>query len=578
MDPKVPVFFLVSFFLHGCCGQECQFDRVVNPPDGEGGGTDAIVADLPFSAGYQARCVQGANGSYSHKYTSTKYDLDLDTPNDQNDLVYAPMNGTAYVHDDGSHGFGRHVNLDLHDGTYLLMGHLEDVFVGNGTDVTAGQILGFEGTTGASTGDHVHFGRHSGNAQKPADVGASLSGLKLRAVDLASGNEVEVMTTDAVCSLSGGHVYQSELSTAHWHPVGSLLKQAGDSLVYERTSGNGLLAFMNEGAFLSRGLNFADVVLVSPEELECYGETVAEFSASHVSALRDSHDDAWLLIGESTDPERQRFRVDETGTAGLLASYGIRASSYDDIDHGSDAGISLYPNAGRATYRDGALLSQVGKPDVYIMDEGVAMPIADWDTFLLLGFGERDIIPVTGDELATNVKAKGNCQTDMFCITKNDITECAHSEEVDHEQQGDEDSGSGVSEGTDSGDDTAAAVEGEAFQLRWTTPGQVRADWLTVAGIWTYSSGQVTDWNSVLADAHSSSSLDYSRSDAKPGDKLRFSVAYGIGSVESWSCLAPFPPGTIQGIIDAKVNGQSVTTRAVADPNSAGCQLELEIP
>jgi hypothetical protein len=578
MDPKIPVFLLLSLFLQGCCGPQCEFDREMNAHSGTGGGTDAIVADMPFAAGYRAQCVQGAGGSYSHTYTSTKYDLDLDTPNNRNDLVFAPMNGTAYVHDDGSGGFGRHVNLDLHDGTYLLMGHMKDIFIQSGTDVAQGQILGFEGTTGASTGDHVHYGRHSGNAQKSASYGASLKGFQMKAVDVTSGRDVEVMTTDAVCALSGGHVYQSELPTAAWHPVGSLLKQAGDSLVFERTPDNGLTAFMTEDAFLSRGFSFQDVALVSQEELACYGETVSAFNASPVRAVKDSQSGAWLLIGETTDPERKRYRVDETGAAGVLASYGIRASSYDDIDYGTDADIRQYPNAGRVTYRTGSLLSQEGKSDVYVMNAGVAMPIRDWNTYLLMGFGDRDIIRVTADELLTNVTNKGNCQTDLYCITKEDVTECGHSEEVDNEQQSQGDSGQDLPEGTDSGDGADSAVDAEAFLLRWTTPGSRIADWITVAGTWTSSSGEVTAWNPVLAETHGAQMITYDRPDAGAGDTFRFSMAYGQNGTESWSCLAPYPPGTIQGALDAKVNGVSVPVRTVADPESAGCQLQLTIP
>jgi len=581
-----PVFFLVSIFLQGCCGQECQFDRTLelhigdtnSVADGEGGGQDVIVTNMPFADGYKSRCVQGVSGSYSHRYTSTKYDLDFDTPNDVDDLLYAPMNGTAYVHDDGSRGFGKHVNLDLHDGTYLLMAHMKNIFIENATDVTAGQLLGFEGTTGASTGDHAHFGRHSGDAKKAADYGASLSGLKIKMIDQSTGNEVEVMTSDAVCDLSTGHVYESQLPVAQWHPVGSFLKQPNDSLIFERIKGNGMLAYMNETAFLSRDYKFEDVALISEEELACYSRAIPVSTTGYVRALQDSHDDAWLMVGQPTDSERKRWRLDETGVSGILQSYGMHVSTYDEIDHGADADINSYPNAGRATFRDGSLLSVTGKSDVYVMNAGVAMPILDWDTYLLMGFGTRDIIQVTSDELMTNITSKGNCGTDTYCITKEDVQQCAHVEEVEHVDEDLADSGADGQGNEDSGDVQDSAVAGETFTLRWQTPDHGTADWLTVAGTWTLSSGEVIGWNPVLAEAHGTNSVSYFKDNVTAGDKFRFSMAYGRGSVSDWSCLAPFPPGIVQGTLDAKVSETPVFARAVADPNSAGCQLEIVIP
>jgi hypothetical protein len=580
MDRKSPIVVFVSMFLQGCYGSQAQLDRALEQQNGEGGGTDVITTDMPFSAGYGSRCVQGANGSYSHQFVSTKYDLDLDTPNDVNDLVYAPMSGTAYVHDDGSHGFGRHVNLDLHDGTYLIMGHLKEVFAGNGTDVAVGQILGFEGTTGNSTGDHVHFGRHSGDAKKAGGLGASLEGLQVKMFDATTGTDAEVMTTDAVCGLTGGHLYKSELPTAHWHPVGTFLKRPGDLLVFERTSGNGVLAYMNEDAFLSRGNSFTNVALISDEELACYSRAVPVYSLGYVRALRDSAGDAWILLGQATDPERKRLRVDETGVAGVLQSYGITAYSYDDIDHGADSDIHSYPNAGRAGYRDGTLLSQAGKSDVYVMNAGVAMPIRDWDTYLLMGFGGRDIIRVTSDELNTNILVKGNCATDTYCVTHEDVTTCggnASEENGNDTEEGSQETGE-LPGDADTGVDADQPVDAETLTVSWSTPGNVRADWITIAGTYLTASGVSTPWNPVLAEGHSATAVVYSRYDATHGDRFRFSGAYGLGNVENWSCVAPFPPGILQGTVRATVNGIAVPVSATADPDSQGCQLQIDVP
>jgi hypothetical protein len=489
--------------------------------------------------------------------------------------VFAPLGGTAYVHDDGATGFGKHVNLDLHDGTYLLMAHLDDVFITNATDVAPGQLLGFEGTTGNSSGDHVHFGRHSGDARKSALYGASLEGIKIRAWDRTLGVSVNLLSEDAVCALSGGHEYVSYLGVAHWHPEGTLLKAPDSPTVYLRLEDNRLSAFSNEEAFLSRGYSFSDVVLMSDEELQCYETADVTDGVGEVRAVRDSDGGGWLLLGTPDDPERMRLRVREQGALGVLQSYGVIANSFDDIDHGNDAEINAYPRSGTANYRDGALVQATGKSDVYVMESGVAMPIRDWDTYLFMGFGTREIIQVDSADFTALIRGQGDCATDTACLTRADITTCGHAEEVvnaEDEQEAD------LPEGDDSGVHDDSGVAGKTVRVIWETPDAESADWITVAGTWTFEDGTVTAWDPVLAETHDADALMYERSGAQSGDELRFSVAYGRGGNESWSCLAPYPPGSMQGALEVQVDGVPVSVSTTADPESDGCQLQLLIP
>jgi murein DD-endopeptidase MepM/ murein hydrolase activator NlpD len=54
-------------------------------------------------------------------------------------------------------GFGNHVIIDNGGGITSLYGHMNSTAVKVGQQVTKSTILGYEGTTGASTGVHVHF-------------------------------------------------------------------------------------------------------------------------------------------------------------------------------------------------------------------------------------------------------------------------------------------------------------------------------------------------------------------------------------------------------------------------------------
>lgn len=54
-------------------------------------------------------------------------------------------------------GYGNMIEIQLADGTCNVYGHMEALVSRVGDHVTAGQQIGFEGSTGHSTGPHLHF-------------------------------------------------------------------------------------------------------------------------------------------------------------------------------------------------------------------------------------------------------------------------------------------------------------------------------------------------------------------------------------------------------------------------------------
>lgn len=64
--------------------------------------------------------------------------------------------GIAYVFPGGT-GYGNHVIIVHQNGFTSLYGHLSAFAVGDGVAVSKGQRIGFEGSTGFSTGAHLHF-------------------------------------------------------------------------------------------------------------------------------------------------------------------------------------------------------------------------------------------------------------------------------------------------------------------------------------------------------------------------------------------------------------------------------------
>jgi murein DD-endopeptidase MepM/ murein hydrolase activator NlpD len=81
--------------------------------------------------------------------------------------VYAADTGVARVFH-GTTGYGNYVIITHGNGYSSLYGHLNDITVKDGQTVQRGDPIAHEGTTGNSTGPHLHFEiRFLGNYQNP---------------------------------------------------------------------------------------------------------------------------------------------------------------------------------------------------------------------------------------------------------------------------------------------------------------------------------------------------------------------------------------------------------------------------
>ncbi len=175
------------------------------------------LLSLPFQNGTIKQCVQGANGSYSHNFTSTQYDIDFDTDNLSDEILTAPADGIAYTLDDGLEtGFGKHVIIDLGDGTFIILGHCKSFIVSNGENVTRGQPVAIEGTTGNSQGDHVHFGLHAGDPTISALNSVSIEADFIWGRDITiDGTFQEFTSSSFIGDLVSGHFYETDNSSIY---------------------------------------------------------------------------------------------------------------------------------------------------------------------------------------------------------------------------------------------------------------------------------------------------------------------------------------------------------------------------
>ncbi len=86
----------------------------------------------------------------------------VDVANSCGTPIFAAADGTAAIADatGWNGGYGKYVKLVHPNGTETLYAHLKELKISLGGAVSKGQILGLMGTTGRSTGCHLHFEVH----------------------------------------------------------------------------------------------------------------------------------------------------------------------------------------------------------------------------------------------------------------------------------------------------------------------------------------------------------------------------------------------------------------------------------
>lgn len=80
----------------------------------------------------------------------------MDIDGDRGDLVVAPANGTI-TKAGWQGGYGNMVEIDHGNGITTRYGHLSKIDVEIGDQVTRGALIAFIGSTGRSTGPHLHY-------------------------------------------------------------------------------------------------------------------------------------------------------------------------------------------------------------------------------------------------------------------------------------------------------------------------------------------------------------------------------------------------------------------------------------
>ena len=100
---------------------------------------------------------------------ASTYHKGIDIGANKGTPIYAAASGTVYVSQYGYNGgYGNYVILSHGNGVQTLYGHCSELCVSVGEYVSQGQLIAKVGSTGDSTGNHLHFEvRVNGVAQDP---------------------------------------------------------------------------------------------------------------------------------------------------------------------------------------------------------------------------------------------------------------------------------------------------------------------------------------------------------------------------------------------------------------------------
>lgn len=158
-------------------GDELLWDE--GPPAGEESGDENITSDREALAGaplFQLPfpCGQVWAGQTREDHSPAN-SVDFNRADDVDDTVVAAASGTvSRVDNEGSVSYGRWVEIDHGNGYRTRYAHLNSQTVSVGQGVSKGQKVGTVGSTGGSTGPHLHYEeRLNGTAIKPVFNGTT---------------------------------------------------------------------------------------------------------------------------------------------------------------------------------------------------------------------------------------------------------------------------------------------------------------------------------------------------------------------------------------------------------------------
>jgi murein DD-endopeptidase MepM/ murein hydrolase activator NlpD len=119
-----------------------------------------IPAIQPVSNKQLSRVASGYGMRIDPVYGTPKMHKGLDFTAPQGTPIYATGNGVVKIAGASSGGYGNHVVINHGYGYETVYGHMVKIKVTTGQKINRGEVIGWVGSTGKSTGPHCHYEVH----------------------------------------------------------------------------------------------------------------------------------------------------------------------------------------------------------------------------------------------------------------------------------------------------------------------------------------------------------------------------------------------------------------------------------
>jgi len=128
--------------------------------------TDTLKFDL---RGYVPPTTKYVTSDFGFRRAQFHYGIDLKVH--KGDSIFCAFDGQVRITQIQRRGYGQYVVIRHNNGLETLYAHLSKILVKPGQTIKAGEVLGLGGSTGQSTGYHLHFEtRYLGNVINPNEL------------------------------------------------------------------------------------------------------------------------------------------------------------------------------------------------------------------------------------------------------------------------------------------------------------------------------------------------------------------------------------------------------------------------
>lgn len=151
------IFASLNTLGNRVAAQKKSYEEIANLMKNKEALLAATPAIQPVSNKDLGRIASGFGYRIDPIYKTIKLHAGLDFTGPSGAPIYATADGTVKTASFSTSGYGNHVIINHGYGYETLYGHMSKIKSRNGQRVKRGEVIGYIGSTGKSTGPHLHY-------------------------------------------------------------------------------------------------------------------------------------------------------------------------------------------------------------------------------------------------------------------------------------------------------------------------------------------------------------------------------------------------------------------------------------